>query len=598
MSEHFNPVILNEVKNLFRILLALPLVALSCGKGDEPSSGSKSLEAPKNLTVKSVTENSVTIQWDPVEGAKTYRWSVSQAVSPVVSGGGTNRNATVTGLSAGTTYRFSVSAASVSALEESVTSAESSIDFTTEGSATPVIPVADAVCVDAPIVVSFDAVPVLGTSGKIKVFAASGKQVDEIDLADIATVDILGDGTMIPKGADADHGLIAIGNDYVFNTFMDALHSAQYRVVHYTPLRINGKKLEIKLHNEALDFNGSYYVTIDESVAGKAVAAGDLSFTTKARPSGTTLSVNPDGSADFCTVQGALSYASANIAKDEAVTVEVARGTYRELLFLRNKNNVTIKGADREKTLIVYPNNDSYETGSGGSVASRPHVGSSIGKSGGRSLFLVEGCDNLRLENLTIENSYSIPSHKGQAETVYFNSNYRLTVENCSLLSWQDTFLTKGKVWVHNSLIAGHVDFIWGYPEACLFEDCEIRARAGGYLIQARVPSASNKGFVFLNCRITAGEGVKDGSMYLARSGGSTDYYDNVTFVNCQMSSVVAPVGWYSNPAPNPATPTAVSGWKEYGTTGVSTASRNSLGRILTADEAAAYSSKEAVLGW
>ena len=153
---------------------------------------------------------------------------------------------------------------------------------------------------------------------------------------------------------------------------------------------------------------------------------------------------------------------------------------------------------------------------------------------------------------------------------------------------------------MHNSLIAGNVDFIWGYPKACLFEDCEIRCEkySKGFIIQARVPSASDKGFVFLNCRITAGEGAADGSMYLARSAGQTDCFDNVTYINCQMSSVIAPAGWYTDPSPNPATPTATSGWKEFGTTGASTASRNSLGRILTADEAAAYSSKQAVLGW
>ena len=198
-----------------------------------------------------------------------------------------------------------------------------------------------------------------------------------------------------------------------------------------------------------------------------------------------------------------------------------------------------------------------------GSVSAKPSRGASIGKSGGRSVFLVESCDNLTLENLTIENTYSIPSHKGQAETIYFNSSYKLTVENCSLISWQDTFLCKGKVWVHNSLIAGHVDYIWGYPEACLFEDCEIRSRAGGYLIQARVPKATDKGFVFLNCKLTAESGVKDGSMYLARSGGSTDYFDNVVFVNCTMGPVRCPprppVGantapWTLPARPSPAT--------------------------------------------
>ena len=278
--------------------------------------------------------------------------------------------------------------------------------------------------------------------------------------------------------------------------------------------------------------------------------------------------------------------------------MDIGEGTFPEMLFLRNRNNVTLRGVSREKTRIAYPNNDSYETGSGASVSSRPSPGASIGKSGGRSVFLVEGCDNLVLENLTIENTYSIPSHKGQAETIYFNSNYKLTIENCALLSWQDTFLTKGVVWVHNSLIAGHVDFIWGYPKACLFEDCEIRARAGGYLIQARVPSASDKGFVFLRCRLTAEEGVKDGSMYLARSAGQSESFDNVTYVHCEMSPVIAPVGWFTNPSPNPATPTATSGWKEYGTTGVSTASRNNLGKLLTDAEAEAYASRSAVLGW
>ena len=237
----------------------------------------------------------------------------------------------------------------------------------------------------------------------------------------------------------------------------------------------------------------------------------------------------------------------------------------------------------------------------GGSVSARPSRGASIGKSGGRSVFLVESCDNLTLENLTIENTYSIPSHKGQAETIYFNSSYKLTVENCSLISWQDTFLCKGKVWVHNSLIAGHVDYIWGYPEACLFEDCEIRSRAGGYLIQARVPRATDKGFVFLNCKLTAESGVKDGSMYLARSGGSKEYFDNVVFVNCTMGPVIAPAGWHTNPAPNPSAPTATAGWREYGsvdTAGKAVTGHNASGKVLTAAEAEPYSSRKAVLGW
>ena len=575
------------------LVAAAVLVAAACDKtGGETVTP---LGVPQNVVLHGATETSLTFQWIVVEGATGYAWKLTLDGALAKEGSVSSRNVIVSGLSKGTTYGFSVCA--VKGTEKSAYSTE--ITAKTLGTA-PVD--GGKVCVDAPVVIEFDSTPVLGTSGLIRVLKADGTEVDKIDLSDIATVDILSDGTMIPKGADADNGKIAINNDYVYNTFMDALHSGQYRVVHYTPLRVSARALEIKLHNEALDYGTTYTVEVDESVVGKPVE--DITFTTKAKPSGDVVRVAADGSGDFCTVQGALSFVSANVGKDAAVTIEVANGTYRELLFLRNMNNVTIKGASRSGVVIAYPNNDSYETGSGSSKESRPSLGGSIGKSGGRSLFLVELCDNLVLENLTIENTYSIPSHKGQAEAIYFNSAHRLTVENCSLISWQDTFQCKGKVWVHNSLIAGHCDYIWGGAEACLFEDCEIRSRAAGYIVQARVQSASNKGFVFLNCRLTAEDGVGSGKMYLARSAGPDKDglypgFDNVVYVNCTMEAVIRAEGWLGNPAPNPSTPTATSGWREYGSKGEGASSaRNSFGKMLSTEEASIYCSRQDVLGW
>ena len=68
------------------------------------------------------------------------------------------------------------------------------------------------------------------------------------------------------------------------------------------------------------------------------------------------------------------------------------------------------------------------------------------------------------------------------------------------------------------------------------------------------------------------------------------------------MSPVIVPAGWYPKPEPNPSTPNAVSGWKEYASVNESgtsaSGSRNAFGRILTAAEAAPYLSREAVLGW
>lgn len=453
----------------------------------------------------------------------------------------------------------------------------------------------NTVCTDAPVLVQTPSTPTLGTSGSIRVYTVKdSKLVDEINLSDLSSVTVREDGQMIPA--------VQMTKETPMNTFMDAIPAGgRYRMVHYTPVRATGKGLEIHLHSGVLSFNTEYKVTVDAGVIQGGEAA-EITFKTRKKPSSTAeFSVNPDGTGDFCTIQGALSYMS-TLSGNAAVTIQVAPGTYPEMLFLRGKDHVTIKGTgSREKTVIAYANNESYANGSGGSQGSKPPVGKAIGTCGGRGVILVENCDDLKLENLTVRNTFG--EQKGQAETIYFNSStnaHRLTVENCALYSLQDTFLCKGVVYVHNSLIVGHCDFIWGYPKACLFEKCEIRTAAPGYIVQARVPSASDKGFVFLDCNLTAESGVSAGSMYLARSGGSSDYYDNVTFIRCKMGPVIAASGWYEKPAPNPAAPTAVSGWKEYGCTDASgkpVSGHNAYGRILTESEATPFSSKEAVLG-
>lgn len=444
------------------------------------------------------------------------------------------------------------------------------------------------VCTDAPLKLGFDTAPVLGESGCIRVFRKdTDKEVDCIDLADLAKVTVReSDGTMIPAAQ--------INKETLFHSFMDALPSGgRYRPVHYTPLRISGNCLEIKLHSGVLEFDKEYYVVSDAGFTAE--------FKTRAKPvSKTLLQVNADGSGDFCTVQGALTYAG-SIGQSAEITIDIAEGTYREMLYLRNKNHLTLKGAGSDKTRIVYPNNESWSTGSGAGSDKKPEIGKAVGVLGGRGLFLTENCDDLTLEGLTIENSFG--ELEGQAEAIYFNSgngSHRLTVENCAFISLQDTFLCKGIVYVHNSLIAGRCDYIWGYPAACLFEDCEIRSLAPGYIVQARINHADDKGFVFLNCRLTAGEGVANGSMYLARSGGDSKVYDNVTFVGCTMEPVISGKGWYESRLPNPSKATATAGWKEYGSVdplGAPVAHSSVCYRVLSETEAEAFSSRQAVLG-
>ena len=551
------------------LLFLLPLAIFACSKTGNTVDGPVELTVPTGVSLHGATETSLTFQWKVVKNATGYNWVLTEKESGQEAGVGSTakRNVEVTGLKKGTVYLFKVRAEAGSNHSDYCEPVEA------RTSGTPGPEDVETMCIDAPLVLKFDSAPSLGNSGLIKIFKADGTEVDRIDLADIAKVTILESGIMVPKEQVTSS---------TKHTFMDVLTcGGRTRTVHYTPLKVKGNTLEIRHHSGVLDFDSEYYVTVDQSVCGKAVGAGEWKiFTKKAPSSAKELVVATDGHGDFCTIQGALSYADKNGA-----SIAISPGTYEEMLYLRDKAGITLTSSNRNKVKIIYPNSENYMSGS--SV---------------RCLFLVENCDNLLLEKLTIENSFYSSDHKGQAECIYFNSGnntHKLTIDDCSLISWQDTFLCKGQVWVHSSLIAGHCDFIWGYPKACFFDNCEIRSRAAGYIVQARIQSASDKGFVFYNCNLTAEDGVGANSVYLARSAGQAECYDNVVYVNCTMSSAIRTEGWLGNPAPNPAVPTATSGWREYGSKGSGASSaRNSYGKTLSTEEASIYCNRQDVLGW
>lgn len=427
---------------------------------------------------------------------------------------------------------------------------------------------AGAVNVDTVLTLTFDSPPTLGsgssTGGSIRIFRKS----------DDALVDV------IRTSGETD--------------VLGYPGQALVRHVNTAPIRIDGNTVRIAPHTGKLAYGTAYYVAIADGVFTNTTLGGlpfvgigklgDWSFTTQAAaPTAGTVTVDDDGSADFRTVQGALDYAMQNFAKTAPVTINVKNGAYDELLYLNGKDNVTIKGESRDGVVIRYTNNDTLNPGTGTSQS--PTVAGS--PAGGRAVMLVENADMLVLDTLTIDNTtIRSPAISGQAETVYFNSDKRLVARHANFMSEQDTLNLKGWSWFYDTLVAGNVDFIWGGSHAALFENSEIRsvgdsanASSGGYVVQARVPAATDVGYVFLNSALTHGPGpgpnhgdVPLGATYLARSPGTTSTWDNVAFVNCRMDAHVAPAGWAGQgvngqPAPNPAVATADAGWREYGTT-------------------------------
>ncbi|MDE5623591.1 MAG: hypothetical protein K2I62_03075 [Alistipes sp.] len=458
-----------------------------------------------------------------------------------------------------------------------------------------IFPVGEGAYKDACLTLEFKTAPTLGTSGQIRIFKVSDDtEADRIDMAEVAE----------------GHQRMETGQ--TLKTTHDVIGPKglrRYRVVNYEPVTLDGNKITIRPHYDVLDYETKYYVVIDgEALAAdgfSGVEAGAWSFVTKAKPTGAVVTVGAE-KADFRTVQAALDYGY-GLGADAALEIRIRPGQYEEQLFMRYNNNITLRGMGDgpDEVRIFYRNGDDLNGGVGGSISpvgnpldnpsGKPHFGDEITAVGGRTVMLVESCDNLRFENLTLENTRGIGA---QAEALYNNDNSGdcgIVAVNCKFLGYQDTLNLKGYCWFYNCLVAGDVDFIWGGATAALFEQCEIRAMTGGaYIVNARVASG-RKGFIFLDCRLTKAAGVAAGSSWLARHGNDTNN-DNVTYVNCKMDSHIAPEGWYKNDAAKfrPATMTAQQGLKEYGTTTLiggaySLASRLSCAYALTADDVETY---------
>lgn len=351
------------------------------------------------------------------------------------------------------------------------------------------------------------------------------------------------------------------------------------RTLKVKPAVVLDKTISISPHTGRLAYGKNYRVVIGNGVfsgsingsAYSGVSGNQWTFTTKSSgPAGTTVTVDDDGPADFSSLQGALNYVTRSVGKDTAAQINVRNGIYPEVLFLRDKNNLRVVGESRDNTIIRASNGNQSNSGTRA-----------------RALWLIQQSDLLSLENFTIHNN-APRGTEGQAETIYYDHSARLIAKNMAFFSEQDTLLLSGYSWFYNSLIAGNVDFIWGTAKVALFENSEIRSLGdsaspnsdnGGYVLQARVGSASDPGFIFLNSSFTrangpAGNGIGNGKTYLARTGNSNppQYFDSFAFINCKMDAHINADGFRTEngKVQNPSRGTATYGYREYGTTNLS----------------------------
>lgn len=365
---------------------------------------------------------------------------------------------------------------------------------------------------DTQLMIALPSAPQLGTSGLIRVY----------DLADNSIIDTL--DMSIPGGPDWRRRRPA-GSPPDTTKYQERTVGG-VEGLHFHPVIVHGRVATIYLH-KALQYGRRYRVTVDAPVLGRAI---EWSFTTKASPprkEAARFVVAADGSGDFSTVQGAVDFVPDKPARP--VTILIRNGNYEEMVYVRGKSNLTIRGEDRQKVVVGYGNNSAFNPG-------KP-----------RYAFSLADCTDVQLSTFSINNYYF-----GQAEALMIRGE-RITIDRMSLDGSGDALQLRGSVYFKDTSLRGDGDTILSYG-AAFFDRCTIRSL--GPINWIRNP-ATNHGHVFKDCTFVGineplpWTRTPDGGGQISRSllarlpdNGGTNYpYAEAILINCRMEGVL-PEGW------------------------------------------------------
>ena len=294
--------------------------------------------------------------------------------------------------------------------------------------------------------------------------------------------------------------------------------------------------------------------------------------------------VSADGSGTHTTIQAAVDTVPTNGTKPFVILVKPGR--YAEHVVVpANCPFITLRGEPEElnNTIITGALNVKTPGSDGKTLSARQS-----------STVLVQA-RNFTAENITFENT-TTRADKVQALAMYVEAD-RAVFRNCRFLGWQDTLRADaprngvGRQYFSGCYLEGYVDFIYAAGTA-VFDHCHIHAKADGYLTAASTPKTAAYGYVFLDCKITAGPDVQQG-FFLGRPWRPNAA---TAFINCELPAQVRPEGWnnWGNP-----TNELTARYAEYNSTGAGAnpAARVKWARQLTEVEAKTYTVENILRG-
>ena len=246
--------------------------------------------------------------------------------------------------------------------------------------------------------------------------------------------------------------------------------------------------------------------------------------------------VSASGHGDYMTVQEGID-ACPDYSHQEITRILIRQGTYKEMVSIpHTKFRLYIKGEGAENTLITF---DKY------AKALWPGRDIAVGTSGSASIYI--HASYITFEDIAFENSAGEGKEIGQAVAVFTDGDF-LFFNRCRFLGNQDTLYTYGRFgkfggikrnYFKDCYIEGTTDFIFGTSIA-YFENCHIHSKKNSYVTAASTLEGQKYGYVFVNCRLTASEGID--KCYLGRPWGA---YAKTVFIHCELGSHILPEGWH-----------------------------------------------------
>lgn len=405
---------------------------------------------------------------------------------------------------------------------------------------------AKAVNPDVQLRLTFSQPPVVGKSGQIRIYDVDDHLIDTLDLS-IPAGPTERNTTPAPyiakpydynqprrSNADTKAGTPSGGAEPAPGRYQLDIIGGFTDGFHFYPVIVSGNTATIQPHHNLLNYGKSYYVQIDPGVLSGDGFSGVTSkawrFSTKAhgpKSDVTQLVVSADGSGDFNTVQGAVDFTPDHSAK--RITISVRAGVYEELVYFRNKANLTIQGMGRDKTIVRYANNEVFNPHPV-NIATNEWPGTFPSR---RAAFAADHSDDIHISDMTIATTL-----KGQAEGLLLNGS-RNILSNVSVIGSGDALQANGSTYVVDSTITGDGDTILGRGPIFL-ERCEMRSTSIFMWIRN---TDANHGAVFKNCRFT-GTGAQPTEIARAPTNGARSYpFAEVVLLNTTLTGISA-AGW------------------------------------------------------